>query len=346
VQVISPSSANTFPYGEENMAEARAEAQRFAKEASLARSEVGRLRIDVLAASTRVEELRASNARLATDLREAQTRETEARTRGTAGKNERDLLEVRLRGLTALQAELAALQGQLETGRQEVHSLRHQLADSEARLKAAATNPETEQTLRQDLAVKTQAVAAHEHRVKHLEEENAHLQQELKGVGALGAERDRMLDEIAELRAGQFAARPRKNIPAVALRPGGNTAGGVLQSLVEQVSSLGDVRCSVIADELGLVVASHGELAEEVAAAGALFGRAALQAQSVLPLRNVQRVTVEDDQNVILGLRPLRTDAGTGSEDLVLITLAVGAGPDPRQVAQIIDGDPRSVPPS
>jgi hypothetical protein len=138
-------------------------------------------------------------------------------------------------------------------------------------------------------------------------------------LGAARGQLVRMRDELVAARRSQRATRAPLQV-----RADGHKAGDVLQALVDGVSGAAEIRCAVVADDLGLVVASHGELGDEVAAVGALFGRAGLQAQKVLPLHNVQRVTVEDDQNVTLTLRPLMTD-GSVEGDLALITLAVGA---------------------
>jgi len=129
----------------------------------------------------------------------------------------------------------------------------------------------------------------------------------------------KMREELATARQIRASAR----VP-LTVRAAGHKAGDVLQALVDGVSGQAEIRCAVVADDLGLVVASHGELGDEVAAVGALFGRAGLQAQKVLPLHKVQRVTVEDDQNCTLTLRPLQTDESVEG-DLALITLAVGS---------------------
>jgi hypothetical protein len=138
-------------------------------------------------------------------------------------------------------------------------------------------------------------------------------------LGAARSQLEKLRDELASARAARLAGRA-----PLTVRAAGHKAGDVLQALVDGVGGAADVRCAVVADDLGLVVASRGELGDEVAAVGALFGRAGLQAQSVLPLHKVRRVTVEDDQNVTLTLRPLETDESVEG-DLALITLAVGA---------------------
>jgi hypothetical protein len=133
------------------------------------------------------------------------------------------------------------------------------------------------------------------------------------------AQLTRLREELSTARA---ATRSPPRTP-LRVKAAGHKAGDVLQALVDGLSGQAEIRCAVVADDLGLVVASRGELGDEVAAVGALFGRAGLQAQKVLPLHKVQRVTVEDDQNVTLTLRPLQTDEGVEG-DLALITLAVG----------------------
>jgi hypothetical protein len=293
-----------------------------------ARQESEQLRAELGAAQIRLAELAARVGALSSQLGEERTRRDEARQRVARGETERANLEERLRGLAALEAEL-------EERRMESHRWREQTTELERQL-ASAVSAETVQTLRQDLAVKGELLAVHDQRANRLEEQNALLRQELAAASGLGAERDRLRLENAELRADEFVARPAPRDRPLALAGGKSTPGGILQALVERVSSLGDIRCAVIADDLGLVVASQGELSDEVAAVGALFGRASLHAKRVLPLHGVLRVNVEDDQNVVLGVRPLSTDAGPGVE-LALVTLAVGAPPDPRRLSKLID---------
>jgi hypothetical protein len=285
-------------------------------------------------AHTRLREMTAEDSRLATELSAARETAEQARQATAEARTARDELADR-------QTRFLRLETDLELARQEIHLWRERVADGEARL-ASAGNPETEMTLRQDLAIRSQQLDDAGRRLRILEDQNASLRQEVAASGGLVAERDRLQSENAEMRANGFATRRPTGTRPVALAGGGLTPGGVLQTLVEKVSRLGDVRCAVIADDLGLVVAAHGELGEEVAAVGALLARAGLQAQNVLPLRNVQRVTLEDDQGVVLSLRPLRTD-GVKDVELSLITLAVGGGPDPRLVNKLIDEGPRSV---
>ncbi len=247
-------------------------------------------------------------------------------------------------------ARVPRLEAELEQRRQEIARWRQELREAEGQL-ARSPSAETEQTLKQDLAIKVQLLRANEQRLVHLEEENAKLRQDTGGAAGVREERDRLRAENAQLRAKAFAGRPASSgssilggggtVPLQA-PPKGAGRGHLFQTFVEQVSRMADVRCAVVADELGLVVASHGSLGDEVAAVGALLSRAGGKAIEVLPLRNVHRVTVEDDQRIILTLRPLPTREGRDS-DLSLITLAVGVAPDPQALTKLINEGPRNI---
>jgi hypothetical protein len=271
-----------------------------------------RLRTELTAAHTRLAELLPENARLEALLAEARLRADQARARIGRGQSEREELAQQLQRLPALEAELDERRTELERWPQR-------LADLEGRLAAAGV---LEQTVRQELAVAEQRLEIGEQRLRQLEEENASLR---------AVPRDQVCTESAELRA-RGSSRLRLRQPAA-------TAGNRLQALIEQVRGLGDFRSAVVADDLGLVVASQGELADEVAAVGALFGQAALQAQRELPLRTVQRVIVEGERGLVLAVRPIRLQ---GDVDLSLVTLGVGAPPDVRQLSQLagtLNGD-------
>jgi hypothetical protein len=238
-------------------------------------------------------------------------------------------------------ARIPHLEGELEQRRLEISRWRQELRDAEGQL-SRSPSADIEQTLRQDLAIKVQLLRANEQRMVRLEEDNARLRQEASASSGLREERDRLRTENAQLRARAFAAPPTSLPAAVAPAPRGAGRGHLFQSFVDQVSRLADIRCAVVADELGLVVASHGTLGDEVAAVGSLLSRAGGKALEVLPLRNLHRVTVEDDQRVALTLRPLPTREGKDS-DLALITLAVGVAPDPHVLTKLINEGPRNI---
>ena len=195
-----------------------------------------------------------------------------------------------------LRAELAAAQVNHVTDRTTIEQISHDLGAARAQV----------ERLRIDLM--------------RAQKQSTDLQSEHKNqLGLAHGQVAKMREELAAAR--QLRANARAPLT---VRAAGHKAGDVLQALVDGVSGQAEITCAVVADDLGLVVASHGDLGDEVAAVGALFGRAGLQAQKVLPLHKVQRVTVEDDQNCTLTLRPLQTDESVEG-DLALITLAVGS---------------------
>jgi hypothetical protein len=198
-----------------------------------------------------------------------------------------------------LRAELAAAQVSQVSDRTAIEQMTHDLSAARAQV----------ERLRIDLM--------------RAQKQSADLQSEGKSSAAeLSAARSQ-LNKLREELVAAKQFRPASRTP-LTVRSAGHKAGDVLQALVDGVSGSAEIRSAVVADDLGLVVASHGELSDEVAAVGALFGRAGLQAQKVLPLHKVQRVTVEDDRNVTLTLRPLQTDESVEG-DLALITLQVGS---------------------
>jgi hypothetical protein len=330
------------------VAHGEADVHRKAREAvkaqlDAAEAEVVKLRQEVALQRTEADRAGKAEARARAESDKARTEADRARADTEKARAALEQAQGRVAALEGDEAraaaKVAALEAQLEERRREVLGLRQSVDDAEAML-AASPSPAMEQTLRQDLAVKAQLLAATEQRLARTAEENARLQQGIEELARLQRELERMSAENNQLRAQGFANAGPAPRPTRSVRlDSASHRGDVLQSLVEQVSSLADIRCAVIADELGLVVASHGELGEEVAAVGALFGRAGLQAQQVLPLRNVQRVIVEDDQNVVLTLRPLGS-GGADDAELALITLAVGPGPDPHQVTSILQPGP------
>jgi transposase-like protein len=201
--------------------------------------------------------------------------------------------------LASLRAELAAAQVAQVGDRTTIQQITHDLGAARAQV----------ERLRIDLM--------------RANKQSTDLQSEGKSSAAeLSAARNQ-LNRVREELAAAKQVKASSRVP-LKVRAAGHKAGDVLQALVDGVSGSAEIRCAVVADDLGLVVASHGELPDEVAAVGALFGRAGLQAQKVLPLHKVQRVTVEDDQNCTLTLRPLQTDESVEG-DLALITLAVGS---------------------
>lgn len=209
---------------------------------------------------------------------------------------------------------------------------------------AAAGDPDQERaTLRHDLAVQTERARGLEAQALRMSEDNARLQQELATARTLSGELARLRSENEALRARALAGRGaglRKLTPQLVVRTGTDTRGNLLQSMVEAVTRMRTVESAVVADDLGLVVASAGDHGDELAAAGALFARAGSQVRNVLALRSVHQIVIEDDQNVTVTVRPLRTEVAGESAELTLVVLAVGDSPDPQQISSVVDRMP------
>ncbi|MBX7116355.1 MAG: hypothetical protein K1X64_18665 [Myxococcaceae bacterium] len=97
--------------------------------------------------------------------------------------------------------------------------------------------------------------------------------------------------------------------------------GRELQSLVERIAREGGVLSAVIADDMGLLVASAGAHAEALGALGAFMGPVSQKAQQLLPIHDVVEVVLHDEQQSRITLRRLKT----AQTDLVLALMTDGA---------------------
>jgi predicted nuclease with TOPRIM domain len=329
-----------------------AEARRVADEAERLRSEsdqrqrsLDTARAELALARDDTQAAVAERGRLANVLdqhraAEAATREALARAEDQRGELEQGARKIR------------DLEGALENLRIERKRLNQRQQELEVRLKEL--DPEAEATLRHDLALARETARSNEDKVQRLEEANTALLRQVEAQAHHAKQVTALERENAELRMRVMAAdlghvQPKRNgvnggngngngsHPA---RPAGAPAagGGSFQALVDKVGDLEPVRSAVIADELGLVVASHGTHGEELAAIGALFARSSSEARKVLPLDNLQRVILEDERNISVAIRPLRSfEGGSADTELTLVTLAVGTEPDPSKVTRILN---------
>jgi len=96
--------------------------------------------------------------------------------------------------------------------------------------------------------------------------------------------------------------------------------------MVDELTSGEDVRAAVVADEMGLVVASSGQHSDAIAAVGAVVSRATTQVAHLLPIGTPRQVVLRDENDLTVTLRPIDAEG----RSLLLLTLALG---DPR------DGD-------
>jgi hypothetical protein len=325
----------------------RAEMTRSRAEGERVRRELDQLRLDMAAqaqglavaqgqlsvAKDASRALDADRLRLEGELSRLKATEADLRTavaRARADETDLDAHKAKVREL-----ETAVEQLRLE----RTHSQEREFA-LEKQIAAQQAWPELEKTLRHDLVVLRESLRTQEEKAKRLGETNLELRRELDAVSGRATHLESLERENQELRVRSLASEVSSstNGTAPTPRPASNLAGThALQILVTQVAGLDSVRAAVIGDDLGLVVACQGTHGDELAAIGALFGRACTEARKVLPLDHIQRILVEDQGNISVTVRPLRSyDGSIGADELTLVTLAHGTEPDPDQVARIL----------
>ncbi|MFO0590786.1 MAG: roadblock/LC7 domain-containing protein [Polyangiaceae bacterium] len=158
-----------------------------------------------------------------------------------------------------------------------------------------------------------------------VQEENARLRVEVAEIASLRARIDALQAEVARLSAAGYIARSahEDNVKS------GVTACGP-QPLVERLGAAAHVRSAVIADEMGFVVASHGELAEVLGAFGTFLADAAARATVNLPVGEVKEVRLRGENDVtICAHRTL------GEEGPRLVLTLVEVSPERREDREI-----------
>jgi predicted regulator of Ras-like GTPase activity (Roadblock/LC7/MglB family) len=154
--------------------------------------------------------------------------------------------------------------------------------------------------------VRTEMNVAH----SELATSRAELANATAALGATATERDRLASELRQAR--------RSTHPEPPVMPAGRTRGDALRSILERETRGPGVAGAVIADELGLVVASTGEYGDALAAFGAYLADVGSKTRGVLPLHEVRQVIVQDDHHMTLTVRPL----ASADDNLALVTLS------------------------
>lgn len=127
----------------------------------------------------------------------------------------------------------------------------------------------------------------------------------------------REVDELlAELRSKH---KPRRSAP-VTLDAGAR--GDELRTILDRETSGNGFTGAVIADELGLIVASTGEFGDALAAYGAFLAGVGAKTRGVLPLQALRQLVIQDDYDATLTVRPIVS----ADDQLALVTLAPGRG--------------------
>ena len=221
-------------------------------------------------------------------------------------------------------ADLVARFEVLKEASAEVHRLRDERAELAARLDEAerelAARPAQKDLddLRLELGFQRDLA-----RTQHAE--LAGSRAEKAALGAAAAEVDvirrrvtELSEEVAALRAAGYLARShRVAVPHFEAALQATTP----QAFVEQLAaSSPQVRSAVIADVVGLVVASYGELGDTLGAYGTFLADAASRAAEILPVGEVTEVRLRGHNDVTVSARRF---TATTSARYVLATLEV-----------------------
>jgi F0F1-type ATP synthase membrane subunit b/b' len=338
---------------EQLAAQTRAEAERVAAHGRAETERLGgQLRSAMAQLDRSAAELRfalAEKDRLAGELTAAHaTLEPLAR----KARLEEDRAAVRERALAAVQAErqklaeeIAEWQTRMEAADGDLRAvsaardrMAAELDDARARLQAAEGELERAERrpvvppadaadsavagLRHELLISVEREHAREAQLDRLREEAARLRMVETDLEQARRESGRLVEEVRTLRATAFAGRPPRRIPRATPAPIPDSASrsDVFQSILENETRNDHVHSAVIADELGLVVASTGEYGDALAAFGAYLAEVGAKTREVLPLNALRQVTVRDDHNVTLTVRPLEN----AESNLALVMLTIG----------------------
>jgi chromosome segregation ATPase len=283
-----------------------AETARHKLEAELAavRSEVERAQAAVRAAEASHRDVEDSRRNTDDDLRVALVRVAEAEARAERAEMARG--EVARSAAASVEAAEAA--------RRELAA---ELGELRARAPVADSATDNDTALRLDLAVLSELARARTDESGRLRDENAQLRQRVAELITVEGRLVAALAENDDLRAEGFRAgvtRPGRSEPHIAV------SAGSLQELVERVGGLKTVRAAVITDELGLVVAATGEYSDVLAAFGRHLADEGQRVRELLPLHDIRQLSVHDDHDVTMTVRPL----SVGDYNLALVTLGIG----------------------
>jgi predicted regulator of Ras-like GTPase activity (Roadblock/LC7/MglB family) len=206
-------------------------------------------------------------------------------------------------------------------------------------LRASTTYARGERRQRERERAELERVLAERERLRGVA---ADAEQQRRALAALAKERDRLrasqaaivetareanaradqawreLAEVVEQLRSKRKALQRPSVPDSGAR------GEVLSAVLERETRGGGYTGAVITDGLGLVVAASGEHAEELAAYGAFLVGVGAKAQAALPLRELRQLTIQDENDTTLTVRPIVS----AEDELALVTLATGASRD------------------
>lgn len=144
-------------------------------------------------------------------------------------------------------------------------------------------------------------------------------------VASLRAQVASLKDEVARLSAAGYIARSTHEKASfnqeVPCGPG---------PLVERLAAAEEVRSAVITNEMGFVVASHGELSEVLGAFGTFLAGAAARATMNLPVGEVREVRLRGENDLTIGV--YRTPQNEGEELTLTVVELLPERPEDRVI--------------
>ncbi len=206
---------------------------------------------------------------------------------------------------------------------------RAQLADEVARLSRELgelrrpVRPERDSAVVFDVEALRRRVAD----ADELRQENVELRAEATRARNLAARVTALEGELEAARQSGLAAAARATAGGPRIRLATVPAVSALDGLVADLRATPGVTAAVVSDDLGLLVAGGGELAEALAALGGLLVGVGGHAGELVALGAPVRVVVEDERGTTVSATRL---AGA---QLVAVTLSPGQASAPRTVA-------------
>ncbi len=127
------------------------------------------------------------------------------------------------------------------------------------------------------------------------------------------------VDEASAQRARRDVAKLVEDLKGADNSDSPTRPGNVLRAILDQETRGNDYAGAVIADELGLVVASTGDYGDALAAYGAFLAGVGAKTGDALPLHELRQVIVQDEHDMTLTVRPI----ATADDHFALVTLAM-----------------------
>lgn len=164
-----------------------------------------------------------------------------------------------------------------------------------------------------------------------LRDENAALRRD---ASAASTDRDRLAEVVRELRAPGSVVAPLPRFPTGTAPP---RAPGELGSTADQLSMLlhrlhgKNTRGIALSDEIGLPIVGLGDDTSPLAAFSGYLADIGRKARDILPLGQLRRVIVEDENDTTITTCPQ-----SGESAIALVTLTVGPGPSARQMGDVL----------